>query len=82
MSGITETPDADKPKNTSTNKRTMNRRSVAMTASVNLTESRKHNFDVTGSASIQATLVSIPAPTAFVDFINTSLRALNDKPSE
>ena len=54
--------------------RTSHTRSVAMSATISFSESRKYNFDVTGAASIEAKMVSVPAPEAFKAFIQ---RALN-----
>lgn len=48
--------------------------SVAITAAFSLSESRKYNFDVTGAASIEATLVSVPPPSGLVDFLNEALK--------
>ena len=50
-----------------------------MSATINLSESRKYNFDVTGAASIEAKLVSVPAPEAFKAFIQSSLAASSKK---
>lgn len=48
--------------------------SVALTATFNFTESRKYNFDVTGAASIEATLKSVPPPSGLVEFLQKSLK--------
>ncbi len=42
---------------------------AAITFAHNLTTGRKHNLDVTGAASIEADLVSIPAPNGLVQFL-------------
>lgn len=70
-------PDGSRSGTTTPNKKSS--RSVAMSATLNHTESRKHNLDVSGAASLEATLVSIPPPEEFKDYVRESLAKLAAK---